>query len=418
MFVGMRFFNFNVKPVKNKIILSLSVILLTVVPAMSVISSDAIQSTETPAIEKVIVEFYGEQIPLLFHSDMNIRFTGAVEEENMVDYYKRLEKSSFYIILDELDKFQKEYNLNDWLYYKLMKAAVSGFYPAGSDTQVELTTWFLLSKKGWNTRLAYSGDNVFVYVFTVDELFEIPMIDDDGKTFVNLSGIGLKKKLKQGIYMLNFTPGPKGHSFNFYLESLPRFHPNQETRSFSFGFKGQQYQINVKVDKRIKQLMDDYPIFAENEYLEVPFSETVENSLIPQLKVFLKGKSETESLEFLVAFTRSSFRYKKDQEYFGDSKPMIAEEVFHYPFSDCEDRSALFYRLVKELLDLPMLIIAYPEHLTIAVSFSPEEGGDAIQFKGKNYYICDPTGPVNSIEIGWIPREFRNSKFEIIGSYK
>ncbi len=412
------FFIFNVKTVKNKIILSFLAIMLPLVSVTA--SSDLNHQTDVKDdfIETVVVNFYGEKIPLRFHSDMDIRYSGAVQEQSMVNYYKRLERSSFYVILDELDKYKQAFNLNDWLYYKLMKAAVREFYSVESQTQVELTTWFLLSKKGWNTRLAYSGSNVFVYVFTEDELFEIPMIDDDGKTFVNLTGIGMKKRLRQGIYMLNFTPGPNGVAFSFYLQSLPRFHPNQETRSFTFNFKGQKYQIDIQVDKRIKLLMDDYPIFAENEYLEVPFSETVERSLIPQLRVFLKGKSEAEALEFLVAFTRSSFRYKKDQEYFGDSKPMIAEEVFHYPFSDCEDRSALFYSLVKELLDLPMLIIAYPDHLTIAVAFSPEKGGDVIRFRGRNYYICDPTGPVNSTEIGWIPKEFKNSDFEIIGTYK
>ena len=412
------FFYFNSKVVKNKIILSSLLVMMAFVTAAASGTTHPDPKKEDLFIETVVVDFYGEKIPLRFHSDMNIRYSGAIQEESMIGYYKRLDQSSFYVILDELDRYQQTYNLNDWLYYKLMKAAVKEFYPSSTKVQVELTTWFLLSKKGWNTRLAYSGPNVFVYVFTEDELFEIPMIDDDGKTFVNLTGIGLKNKLRQGIYMLNFTPGPNGAAFSFYLQSLPRFQPNQETRSFSFYFKGQKYQIDIEVDKRIKMLMDDYPIFAENEYLEVPFSETVENSLIPQLKVFLQGKSEAEALEFLVAFTRSSFRYKKDQEYFGDSKPMIAEEVFHYPFSDCEDRSALFYRLVKELLDLPMLIIAYPDHLTIAVAFSPERGGDVIRFRGRNYYICDPTGPVNSTEIGWIPKEFRNSKFEIIGTYK
>lgn len=414
----MRFFNFNEILVKNKILLSL---LATLLSAFSAIADNA----ENPGnlgsdydLETVTVNFYGEQISLSFPTDMHVLFTGGVQEDQMIRFYKRLEKTSFNILLDELDKVKKALNLNDWLYYKLMKRAVYKFNPDISKKQIELTTWFLLSKKGWNTRLAYSGQDIFVYVFTEDELFEIPMIDDDGKTFVNLSGIGLKKKLRQGIYMLNFTPGPNGAPFSFYLESLPRFNPKKENRSYRFNFKGQQYQVDVKIDKRIKQLMDDYPIFAENEYLEVPLSETVENSLIPQLKVFLDGKSNAEALEFLVAFTRSSFRYKKDQEYFGDSKPMIADEVFHYPFSDCEDRSALFYRLVKELLDLPMIIVAYPEHLTIAVSFKPEKGGDAIKYKGKNYYICDPTGPVNSTEIGWVPKEFRHTRFEIIGHYK
>jgi hypothetical protein len=404
--------------VKNKIVLRLFTLLLFITTFENAAATSNTQPSSSGDIKQLIIEFYGEQIPLVAHSDMQVQFFGGVEEDNMIRFYKELEETSFYIFLDELDKAKVKYNLNDWLYYKLMKSAVKELYPGKSKIQLELTTWFLLSKGGWNTRLAYSGNNVYVYVFTEDELFEIPMIDDNGKTFVNLSGIGMEKKLRQGIYMLNFTPGPNGHPFTFYLSSLPTFNPKKETRNYTFNFKGQQYQVDVKIDERIKQLMADYPIFAESEYLEVPFSETVGSSLIPQLKVFLNGKSDSESLEFLVSFTRSSFRYKKDQDYFGESKPMIAEEVFHYPFSDCEDRSALFYRLVKELLDLPMIIIAYPEHLTIAVAFSPKRGGDVINFKGRNYYVCDPTGPVNSSEIGWIPKEFRQSSFEIIGSYK
>ena len=96
---------------------------------------------------------------------------------------------------------------------------------------------------------------------------------------------------------------------------------------------------------------------------------------------------------------------------------MIADEVFHYPYSDCEDRSALFFCLVKEIIDLPMIIVAFTDHLTIAVALE-EEIGDAIRYEGKNYYICDPTGPVNSTDIGAFPSGYRNAKFKIIGEHK
>ena len=368
------------------------------------------------SIEHVNVDFYGEKIPLTFNKDMLIPFQGKVGDDKLVQYYKNLENTSFDIFLNELDKVKNHLQLNDWLYYKLMKAALNKC-TSYSKIQTELISWFLLSKKGWDTRLAYNGKNVYVYVFTKDDLFEVPMIDDQNKTFVNLSEIDSKRRLKQAVYLLNFTPSPQGQTFSFYLKHLPLFQPQEETRSYLFEYKGQQHEIEVKIDEKIKKLMADYPVFSEREYLEVPFSETVKNSLLPQFKVLLKGKTTSEALQILVAFTRSSFRYKRDQEYFGQSKPMIAEEVFHYPFSDCEDRSALFYSLVKELLDLPMIIIAYPDHLTIAVSFDNKKG-DIIKYKGKEYFICDPTGPINSYNIGQIPQEFKHTKFEIIGNYK
>lgn len=367
-------------------------------------------------IKEVEVNFYGERIQLSFNQNMLIPFQGKIEEGKLVRYYKDLENTSFTVFLKALDEAKVNFQLNDWLYYKLMRAALKEC-TRSSTVQAELTSWFLLSKKGWNTRLAYTKKAVFVYVYTNDELFEVPMIDDEDKTFVNLSGIGNKHLLRQAVYMLNFTPMVNGKSFSFYLKKLPQLTIQKEKRTYHFQYNGQEHEIEVNLDGNIKKIMKDYPVFSEREYLEVPFSETIHESLIPQFEVLLKDKSNEEALQLLVAFTRSSFRYKRDQEYFGQSKPMIAEEVFHYPFSDCEDRSALFYSLVKELLDLPMIIIAYPDHLTIAVSFD-NNSGDAIKYKGKKYFICDPTGPINSTSIGKIPKEFAHAKFEIIGSYR
>ena len=110
-------------------------------------------------------------------------------------------------------------------------------------------------------------------------------------------------------------------------------------------------------------------------------------------------------------------RYKEDHDHFGKSKPMIADEVFHYSFSDCEDRSALFYNLVKELLDLPMIMIAYPDHLTIGVALT-QQIGNPINYKGRKYYICDPTGPSNSTRIGSVPKNYERKSFEILADYK
>ena len=47
---------------------------------------------------------------------------------------------------------------------------------------------------------------------------------------------------------------------------------------------------------------------------------------------------------------------------------MIPDEVLHYPVSDCEDRSALYFALVRDLLNLPVVAIAYNDHLSVAVA--------------------------------------------------
>ena len=96
---------------------------------------------------------------------------------------------------------------------------------------------------------------------------------------------------------------------------------------------------------------------------------------------------------------------------------MVAEEVFLYPYSDCEDRSALYVRLVQELLGLPMIILAYPDHLTVGVAL-PQTKGGFVRYKSKAYYICDPTGPANSAVVGEVPEGYEDTPFDIIKEYK
>jgi len=135
------------------------------------------------------------------------------------------------------------------------------------------------------------------------------------------------------------------------------------------------------------------------------------------LRKYLEPLNEAERIEFLVSFTRSAFNYKEDNEYFGHSKPMVPEELFGYNFSDCEDRSALFFALVRDLLNMPMAVVAYNDHLTIAVG-SDRIKGDSFMHKGQRYVFCDPTGPKDSSRIGQIPPGYENKSFHIIGTYK
>ena len=96
---------------------------------------------------------------------------------------------------------------------------------------------------------------------------------------------------------------------------------------------------------------------------------------------------------------------------------MVAEEVFLYPYSDCEDRSALFIRLAEELLGLPMIVLAYPDHLTVGVAL-PQTKSGFVRYNSKAYYVCDPTGPVNSDAVGKIPEGYEDTPYEIIKEYK
>jgi len=366
----------------------------------------------------ISLQFYSEKISIEYNPSMILDENPAHNNESITAYYKSLEKTAYMDLLDNLQATKKRFGLNDWLYYELVRNSVAKLYGNKSKLQKTLTSWFLLTKSGYDTRLTYLKKQAFLYVYTKDNLFEVPMIEEKGRLYINLTNLDLgSNDYAAQVYVLDFIPNPNGKAFSFYLKTLPKLKPLIKAKNLNFACHGQKYSVAAKVDNTIINLMKNYPVIDEMEYLKIPLSGTLSSSLLPQLKEIIAGKSKKQALEIIVAFTRSAFTYKEDHEYFGKSKPMIADEVFFYPYSDCEDRSALFYNLVKELLDLPMIMMAYPDHLTIAVALQ-QPIGNPINYKGKKYYVCDPTGPSNSSEIGSVPRKYERKSFEILASYK
>lgn len=364
------------------------------------------------------LSFYGAPITLTYDKSMLLHPNVPVKEAAMTAYYREMEKASYQPLLNSLQAQRAALKLNDWLYYRLMQQAVAQVMPQASITAQRLTCWLLLAKSGYDVRIAYFQGKVDIYAYTDEEIFEAPIIEDGGRSLVNLSSISFSQESEQPLYMVSLLPNPQGRAFSFDLGTLPAFSPTVVQRELRFTYQGEPIYLRVEADENLKTLMSDYPVIGESKYLEAPLSATLQASLLPQLAARLKGKTAPQSLSFLAALTRSAFVYKEDKEYFGHSKPLVSDELFLYPYSDCEDRCALFYQLVKSLLDLPMIVIAYHDHLSIAVALDDMPGAAPLRYKGRNYYICDPTGPSNSDIIGRAPTGYANQKLEVIHAYK
>lgn len=384
------------------------------------------QGKPTTQIQSVDVSFYSENLSLVYDSE--ILFSAAIQPDiyssrsnksQVEEFYLKLENKNYLILLENLQKEKKRLGLNDWLYYELMRKSVDAIFYSYSKNHRTLVNWFLLAKSGYDPRITYLRNTLFLNIYTTDELFEIPIINEKGRPLANLSSIhnGYGKSVDM-LYVCNFIPNPRGKNFSFNLEKLPNLKPTLAKKKVNFETRESHFEIEVTFDETMIDLMRHYPFIAEHKYLEVPFSETLAKSLIPIIKKITAGKPWKEKLEIITSLTRTGFAYKTDEEVYGKSKPMIAEEIFHYRFSDCEDRSALFYSIVKEVLGFPMIAIAYTDHITIGVSTPTPIGLTSLEFQGKQYYICDPTGPLGSFDIGEMPDEYKRKRFEVISHFK
>ncbi len=375
----------------------------------------SLASSADEALTKASIAFYSEHLNLAYDPAMVLPKLDELSPENMIDFFQSMDQQPFEALLNNLLQQKHRLQLNDWLFFELLQVTLDNIYINQNKTEKTLLSWFLLSKSGYNTRITYSDEEAFVYAYTEEDIYETPIIEDENLRFVNLTALSSKTPQKTGaVRLLNFNTGASGKSFTFDLSTLPAFPSKIISKTVSFTCRNETYKIIVKTDANLKNLMKDYPAIDERKYLEVPLSSALKNSLLPQIRAIVKDKSTKEALEIIAAFTRSAFQYKEDKAQFGMSKPMIPEEVFLYDYSDCEDRAALFHCIVKYVLNLPMITIAYPDHLSIAVATETPLSRQAIPFNGKHYFICDPTGPANSTQIGLPPSGYERKPFEII----
>jgi hypothetical protein len=358
-----------------------------------------------------------QEIILTYDPDMVIEGSFPVEERALRQAYEQLHARPYAPLWQSLMATREQLQLNDWLYYNLLDQALRQIYRGLSEVNRELTVYLLLAESGFDVRLTYRHRSVQVNAYTEETLYEIPLIAEDGRRYANLSQIGQDYQRGQSMYLLNHRPRPLGRPFEFRLRDWPSLPARPRERLLAFRFRGETMELRISYDQTTVDLLADYPLLDEAWYHEAPLSATLRQSLLPVLREKIAPLNQQEALEFLVAFTRSGFAYREDYRIFGGSKPMVADEVFHYSYSDCEDRTALFFTLVRELLDLPMIILAYEDHLSIAVE-APQVKGQAVNYGGRRYVFCDPTGPYDSSRIGEIPDGYENASFRVIGTHK
>lgn len=373
-------------------------------------------SLSAKADEEILIPFYSEQVRIHYRSDLLKVGKPEMTEQGLRAYFRDMSQTGYGTIIRSLQQARKAFRLNDWLYYQLIKQVLRQIYGQHDPLERTLAAWFLLSQSGFDTRLTYLEAEAYLYAYTEDEVFEAPIIKDKGRSYINLTRVQAGRAHQKALYLLGFAPNPTGHAFSFYLPELPRLKPDLQEHTVRFFYEKEWHAIKVEVDENIAAFMEGYPIIAEEKYLEVPVSRSLAKSLFPPLRQMLRGKNEWQKAELLAAFTRSAFVYKEDKAYFGCSKPMVAEEVFIHPYSDCEDRTALFFQLTKKLLPLPTIVVAYADHLTLAVAL-PKAEGSSIHYEGENYYFCDPTGPIRDQRVGIVPEGYEDKPFKVIKHY-
>ncbi|MBM3439764.1 MAG: hypothetical protein FJX94_02735 [Bacteroidetes bacterium] len=378
--------------------------ILGLICILSILLCGNLSSAQAQHATPLTFDFYGETIRLNLPEALVFEYPETLDIEAIKIIHLKLEEANDEGLVQSLLDFKAKRNLDDWLYYQLIRKTAQQISPKEKNYyRYTLYKWYLLSKSGYETILTYSHDKLLFYVRSDELVYNIPTRIEEGRSFVCLNyhdyqgTIDFEKQSFRSIG-LRFKGAHVG--FNYQVKNLPEWKQDRYTeKEVRFRYREDEYRFQIRLNPEVQQIFKNYPIVDYAYYFNRPMSSVTYRSLIPALRKKLQGMRTKEGVDFLMHFTRYGFLFEPDTQVFGTEKRLSPEETLLYQQSDCEDRAALFFFLVKELYNLPMLVLSYPEHVTIAVGFE-KPFGNTVVYGGKKYTVCEPTPQNIRLAIG------------------
>ncbi len=356
------------------------------------------------------VEFYGVTIALKYDPHLVTRLGSTINKTSISDFWKVLSTSDYKPLMAQLLVYRKAMKLNDWAYAELVNSVGEAIYSRRSN-EAKIFDWFMLSKAGYSARIGFNDRSIYLMLPAKSKMYGVSFFTYDGRRYYVVSFSGRAEKVKT-LYSYEGNYARATALIDLSITQLPQFQSSIQQKEMRFRFEKKSYQLSVRYDRNLVDFFDHYPITELNVYFASALSQELRYTLLSELKPMVEGKSEEVAVNLLLRFVQTAFEYKTDGDQFGREKYFFPEELFLYPFSDCEDRSILFAYLVRNLLGLEVVGIDYPGHVATAVQFRGNVKGSAITYRNKRYVISDPTY-INA-NTGMVMPRYKNTKAKVI----
>ena len=357
-------------------------------------------------------DFYGTPMKVRWGNAEKFKLNGT-SKKDISDAFLELTDKGYTNLVHDCLELRKEYKLCDWAYYKMLQNIAEKACGKGTNEAIFLQG-VLLNQSGYQIRFALEDNSKLHIMSRMDGFpYDRGYLTADGKLFFLMDGC----KAKNLTVCYAAYPGEQMMSLGVAEQpDLKKDLSDKRTVISRF--------VNVSADMQMnKNLMDfytDYPTSYDGKdmmtrwayYANTPVSPEVKDKVYPQLKQQIGNAPKLMAANMLLNWVQMGLTYAYDEKVWGHDRAFFAEESLFYPFCDCEDRSILFSHLIRDLLDLDVVLVYYPGHLYTAVCFNEDVTGDYIMVNGRKFTVADPT--YYNANVGKTMSKMDNSKAKVI----
>ncbi len=363
----------------------------------------------SPTVPQIRFELYGLQLAVPAP-----KLEGAVHRVNQQDvtsFWKQINRTDTKMTVEALQTYSQSCRLGDWCTFKVVEAFCQKWAKGDKPTERVLTQYLMLGM-GYDVRMAIAGGELYLLLPFEQQVY--------GNTYLTINSkkyFLYPKDLPNGtnIYSCTIpTDADCGQSMNLIINPSYLLPKTKQPFTISNG----NLTVQGDVNKNVIALLQEYPAMDVYCYAASVADKEVRNLVVSQLRDQLQGMTEAESANALLHFVQKGFKYQTDVQQFGDGveKSFFFDETLFFPYCDCEDRSIFYACLVREILGLDVLLVNYPGHECTAVALSsPPPTYTSFNYKGRTYYICDPT--YIGADIGMCMPNYKNEQPEVAEWY-
>lgn len=335
-------------------------------------------------IDRINVSFLGW--PLYFDLDKAFFDLKTIQPsaEEISSVWTKMSELNYNHFLYQFSDVANTLNLNHWGYYQLLKECSEQIYPDDNNMQV-LFQWALLTRSRYKVKVGFSSDKLYLLVPSVYKMYSVDFVNLNGIEYYIIEGQGEQLK----TYAKDFPEADI--IMDVRIKKPFNTNPIKKSKDFHFSYEKVKYTVNLSFDEEMIKFYRTIPLSDVSVYFNSEVSERTKKSIIDAFNPILIGKDDTESANILLTFVQKAFDYKTDQEVYGTERYFFPDELLHYPYADCEDRSVLYAYLVKSLLNVEVVAIDFPEHMATAINLGENVEGSYFNYNNNTFVVADPT---------------------------
>ena len=344
---------------------------------------------ENDGASKIVrITYYGT--PFSFRAPKNKSISlPNIEAQTLATAWEELASEDYNNLMYDCLSARDQYNLCDWAYLSLLQQLAEAL--CDKTNAAALLQAFIYANSGYQMRLAVTENGrLHMLIGSEYTFYDRGYYEIEGEKFFPLEELTESIAICNGAFE-NEKPLSLLIANEQHLAVAPKAMPKRKAQS--------GLTVTCSINKNLIDFYNAYPTGHYGDdfstrwavYANSPLDETIKQELYPQLRSAIRGVPEAQAVNLLLNWVQTAFEYEYDDKVWGTDRAFFPAESLYYPYCDCEDRSILFSRIVRDLLNLDVVLLYYPGHLATAVAFHQEIRGDYLMYNNRKFIICDPT---------------------------